>query len=141
MVHVSHAGPEPETDVTVPPPPLPQVPPLSTKFPLASDLIQFPDVKAPVTVANSVVLPERVPTAVAWPPAPITRRFAVSAEAFVVQVAHAIVPVVVMVPPVIGEVVATDVTVPEPPPPGGAAQLPSARRKFVVPPPEAGASP
>jgi len=39
----------------------------------------------------------------------------VSAAAFVVQVVQAIVPVVVIVPPVIGEVVAILVTVPVPP--------------------------
>jgi hypothetical protein len=66
-----------------------------------------------IPAAPSVVRP--VETCVACPPAPNTIALLVNAAAFVVQVAHAIVPVVVNVPPVIGDVVATLVTVPVPP--------------------------
>jgi len=49
-------------------------------------------------------------------PAPVIRAVEVSEAALVTQVAQAIVPVVVIVPPVMGEVVAMLVTVPVPPP-------------------------
>ena len=50
----------------------------------------------------------------AWPPPPVTMLVLTRAAAEVTQVAQAIVPVVVIVPPVIGEVVAMLVTVPVP---------------------------
>ena len=49
-----------------------------------------------------VAVPSEPSTASAWLPAPITSSLAVSDAAEVVQVAHPIVPVVVIVPPVIG---------------------------------------
>ena len=55
---------------------------------------------------------------IAWAPSnPTTRLPCRRLEGLVTQVAHAIVPVVVIVPPVIGLVVAMLVTVPLPPPP------------------------
>ena len=53
----------------------------------------------------------------AWLPPPMTTALLVNDAADVTHVAHAIVPVAVIVPPVIGEVVPTLVTVPPPPPP------------------------
>ena len=61
-------------------------------------------------------------------PAPVIRAVLVSDAALVTQVAQAIVPLVVKVPPVIGEVVATLVTVPVP---VGAAHVLSPRKKVV----------
>ncbi len=62
------------------PPPEPQAEPLSTKLPLGSIFTQLPFPKAPVVVANVVVLPLRVPTVGTAPaPPPITGKFAVSA--------------------------------------------------------------
>jgi hypothetical protein len=75
------------------------------------------NVGAPAALPCSrvVVVPREARTEVAWEPAPKTIRLAVNAAAFVVQVAQAMVPVVVMAPPVIGDVVAMFVTVPVPP--------------------------
>ena len=66
-----------------------------------------------VPVANSacvVVVSAEIVEDACRPP-PMTTAFEVSAAAEVTQVAQAMVPVVVMVPPVIGEVVAMDETV------------------------------
>jgi hypothetical protein len=64
----------------------------------------------------------------AWEPAPVIRAVLVREAAEVTQVAQAIVPVVVIVPPVMGLVVAMLVTVPEP---AGVAQVLSPRRKVL----------
>ena len=73
------------------------------------------------------MFPDLVPTATALDPPPITGKFAVNAAALVVHVVQVIVPVVVMVPPPIGDVVAIEVTVPDPPPPplGGVTVCPN----------------
>ena len=55
------------------------------------------------------------------------RALLVNDAALVTQVAQAIVPLPVIVPPVIGPVVATEVTVPDPP---GVAHAPSPRRQM-----------
>ncbi len=91
-----------------------------------------PKVGAPPELPCStvVVVPSDATTEVACPPAPSTTRLAVSEAAEVTQVAHAIVPVVVIGPPVIGLVVATLLTEPTPP---GTAQVPSPRQKVVAP--------
>ena len=60
-----------------PPPPVVQAPPAATRLPLPSIETQFPLVIAPLTVANAVVLPERVPCASAEAPLPIKGRLAV----------------------------------------------------------------
>ena len=75
-------------------------------------------------------MPNDPSTAVACNPPPTTKRLAVSAAALVTQVAQAIVPVVVIGPPVSGELVATELTEPEPP---GIAHVPSPRQKVVAP--------
>ncbi len=56
----------------------PHCAPASTKLPEPSDLIQLPETSEPVTVATSVVLPDRVPTIGEAPaPPPNTGIFAV----------------------------------------------------------------
>lgn len=64
------------------------------------------------TPPEVVTSPVRFVTADACEPAPATSWPEVREAAEVTQVAQAIVPVPVIVPPVIGEVVATEVTVP-----------------------------
>ena len=63
----------------------------------------------------------------AWPALPRMIQFAVRLEP-VTQVGQEIVPVVVIVPPLIGEVVAIELTEPVPP---GTAHVPSPRQKVV----------
>lgn len=108
----------------VPPPPAPQSADVTSKLPLASVSTHLAAVVAPVQVANCVVFPVRVPTAKAFPPAPITGRFDVNAEAFVLQVVQVIVPAPVIVPPPIGPVVATLVT--------AVPHVPSPRQKWLL---------
>jgi hypothetical protein len=76
-----------------------------------------------------VVVPSDASTVLACPPLPTIKRFTVSAAALVTQVKQVIVPLVVIVPPPMGEVVAMDVTVPVP---GGVAQVLSPRQKVVA---------
>lgn len=85
---------------------VPSPPPLTTNAPAV-----------PVLTPSAVTTP--VPVVVvadACNPPPITKELSVRAAALVTQVGQARVPVVVMVPPVIGEVVAMLVTVPAPHP-------------------------
>lgn len=77
-----------------------------------------------------VVVPNDASTAVACNPPPTTKRLTVSAAAEVTQVAQAIVPVVVIGPPVSGALVPTELTEPTPP---GIAHVPSPRQKVVAP--------
>src|SRR3954463_4171159 len=77
----------------------------------------------PLTVArvvaeppDVVTSPVRLPTASPCDPEPKINCPLVSDAALVTQVGQAIAPAVVMVPPVIGPVVATAVTEPPPPP-------------------------
>src|SRR5689334_4738050 len=83
---------------------------------------------------TSVVLPLRVPTAVACPPLPNTGKLAVRLAALVTHVAQAIVPLVVIVPPVIGEVVAMLVTVPVPVPQVGQLSVTLPPKLTALPP-------
>ena len=98
------------------------------RFPVTS-VVRFtaPKVGAPAALpCRTVVVVPKLPSIVtACDPFPRTKRFAVSVDP-VTQVVQPMVPVVVIVPPVIGEVVAMLVTVPEP---AGVAQMPSPRQK------------
>jgi hypothetical protein len=97
---------------------------------LASDTAPKVGAPAALPCRTVVVDPSEATTLIACPPLPSRMRFAVKLDALVVQVAHAIVPVVVIGPPVIGEVVAMELTDPEPP---GTAHVPSPRQKVVAP--------
>jgi len=103
------------------------------KFPVTSVVsATAPKVGAPPALPCStvVVVPRLATVLIACNPLPIRMRLAVSAEAEVVQVAQAMVPVVVIGPPVRGAVVPTELTEPEPP---GIAHVPSPRQKVVAP--------
>jgi len=103
------------------------------KFPVTSvESATAPNVGAPPALPCStvVVVPSDATTLIACKPFPIRRRFAVSAEADVVHVGQAIVPVVVIGPPVRGEVVPTELTEPTPP---GTFHVPSPAQKVVGP--------
>jgi hypothetical protein len=103
------------------------------KFPVTSvESATAPNVGAPPALPCStvVVVPRDATTLIVCNPLPSRILLAVSAEADVVQVAHPIVPVVVIGPPVIGAVVATELTDPTPP---GTAHVPSPRQKVVGP--------
>jgi len=91
-----------------------------------------PNVGAPPALPCStvVVVPRDATTESPCPPAPNAILLAVKLAAEVTHVAHAIVPVVVIGPPVIGEVVEIELTEPEPP---GTAQVPSPRQNVVGP--------
>jgi len=75
-----------------------------------------------------VVLPRELSTVTACEVFPRTKAFAVSDEP-VTQVVQPMLPVVVMVPPVSGELAVMLVTVPEP---AGVAQMPSPRQKVLA---------
>ena len=103
------------------------------RLPVTSvDSATAPNVGNPPALPCStvVVVPNDPSTAVACNPPPTTKRLAVSAAALVTQVAQAIVPVVVIGPPVSGAVVDMELTEPEPP---GIAHVPSPRQKVVAP--------
>lgn len=85
---------------------------------------------AALPCSTVVVEPREATKLIACPPLPNKIRFAVSAEAEVVQVGQAMVPVVVIGPPVIGDVVEMELTDPVPP---GTAHVPSPRQKVVAP--------
>jgi len=89
-----------------------------------------PNVGRPAALPCSTVTVEPGLASVCDPcdPEPTMTLFAVSDAALVTQVGQAIVPVVVMVPPVSGELMVRLVTVPEP---GGADQVLSPRRKVA----------
>src|ERR1700733_10840945 len=63
---------------TVLAPPAPHAAPASTRLPLPSMLTQSPEVNEPLTVPNSVVLPDSVPWMSADDPLPRMGRFAVN---------------------------------------------------------------
>ena len=60
-----------------PPPPPPQGAPASAILPLASAFRQLPLTGEPLTVANLVVLPDRVPCVIGEAPLPMRGSFAV----------------------------------------------------------------
>ena len=113
---------------------LAEVPPLrlvTGRLPVISVAI-FTEAKegAPVPPCSTVVVEPSEPSAdIACPPPPISRLLSVNAAALVVQVAQAMVPDVVIVPPVIGELVAIEVMVPVP---AGVAQIPSPLQKVEL---------
>ena len=82
---------------------------------------------AALPCSTVVVDPAEPRIVTAWLALPKMIRFAVRLDP-VTQVGQEIVPVVVMVPPAIGEVVAIELTDPEPP---GTAHVPSPRQKVV----------
>ena len=98
--------------------------PLNTRFPVPVAPALVTPSKVTWPVAARVPAKEALPPALrvevaegvwdACPPPPVINAVLVKGDAFVVQVAHPIVPVVVIVPPVIGPVVAILVTDPEP---------------------------
>ena len=94
------------------------VPVVFFRIPVASPDSKVPLIFTTMTAPDPEVVasPERSPTAIAVPPAPNSNCPLVRDDALVVQVGQAIVPVVVIGPPVIGPVVAMFVTVPVPPP-------------------------
>jgi hypothetical protein len=103
------------------------------RFPVMSVVrATAPNVGAPPALPckTVVVLPNEATVVIACNAFPRRILFAVKAEAEVVQVGQEIVPVVVIVPPTIGVVVAMELTEPDPP---GMAQVPSPRQKVVAP--------
>src|SRR5215831_2605677 len=100
------------------------------RFPVTS-VVRFtaPKLGAPAPPCRTVVAePNEPSTVTACEPFPMTRRFAVSVDP-VTHVGQLSVPVVVMVPPASGAVVATLVTVPLP---AGVAQIPSPRQNVLA---------
>jgi len=103
------------------------------KLPVTSvESATAPNVGAPPALPCStvVVVPSDATTLIACKPLPSRILLAVSAAADVVHVGQEIVPVVVIGPPVRGEVVPTELTEPTPP---GTAHVPSPRQKVVAP--------